>query len=89
MNQYNNRAAQYGHKKLKIHTKYHNKSVDINNYHDKFTIFISFRFKGGFLPLSESCRNQTINYGFKWLFMVRTGRHAFEFFTLLTPVIFP
>ncbi len=36
-------------------------SVDIDNYHDKCQIFISFKFKARFLLQSESCRNQTIN----------------------------
>ncbi len=37
-------------------------SVDIDNYHDKCQIFISFKFKDRFLLQSESCRNQTINF---------------------------
>ncbi len=37
-------------------------SVDIDNYHDKCQIFISFKVKARFLLRSESCRNQTINY---------------------------
>ncbi len=37
-------------------------SVDIDNYHDKCQIFISFKFKARFLLQSESCRNQTINF---------------------------
>ncbi len=37
-------------------------SVDIDNYHDKCQIFISFKFKDRFLLQSGSCRNQTINY---------------------------
>lgn len=40
-------------------------SVDINNYHDEFQIFISFNFNGRFLLLSGSYRNQNINCGFK------------------------
>ncbi len=36
-------------------------SVDIDNYHDKCQIFISFKFKARFLLQSESFRNQTIN----------------------------
>ncbi len=36
-------------------------SVDIDNYHDKCPIFISFKFKARFLLQSESFRNQTIN----------------------------
>ncbi len=35
-------------------------SVDIDNYHDKCQIFISFKFKAIFLLQSESFRNQTI-----------------------------
>ncbi len=37
-------------------------SVDIDNYHDKCQIFISFKFKFWFLLQSESFRNQTINF---------------------------
>ncbi len=37
-------------------------SVDIDNYHDKCQIFISFKFKARILLQSESCRNQTINF---------------------------
>ncbi len=37
-------------------------SVDIDNYHDKCQIFISFKFKAKLLLQSESCRNQTINF---------------------------
>ncbi len=37
-------------------------SVDIDNYHDKCQIFISFKFKPRILLQSESCRNQTINF---------------------------
>ncbi len=37
-------------------------SVDIDNYHDKCQIFISFKFKDRFLRQRESCRNQTINF---------------------------
>ncbi len=37
-------------------------SGDIDNYHDKCQIFISFKFKDRFLLQSESCRNQTINF---------------------------
>ncbi len=37
-------------------------SVDIDNYHDKCQIFISFKFKARFLHQSESFRNQTINF---------------------------
>ncbi len=37
-------------------------SVDIDNYHDKCQIFISFKFKARFLLQSESCRNQTIHF---------------------------
>ncbi len=37
-------------------------SVDIDNYHDKWQIFISFKFKARFLLQSESFRNQTINF---------------------------
>ena len=47
--------------------------VNIDNYHDKCQIFISFKFKGRLLLLSESCRNQSVNCGFKitLLFIVR------------------
>ncbi len=37
-------------------------SVDIDNYHDKCQICISFKFKDRFLLQSESCRNQTIKF---------------------------
>ncbi len=37
-------------------------SVDIDNYHDKWQIFISFKFKARCLLQSESFRNQTINF---------------------------
>ncbi len=37
-------------------------SVDIDNYHYKCQIFISFKFKPRILLQSESCRNQTINF---------------------------
>ncbi len=37
-------------------------SVDIDNYHDKCEIFISFKFKARFLLQSESFTNQTINF---------------------------
>ncbi len=37
-------------------------SVDIDNYHDKCQIFISFKFKARFLLQSESFRNQTIHF---------------------------
>ncbi len=37
-------------------------SVDIDNYHDKCQIFISFKFKARFLLQSERFRNQTINF---------------------------
>ncbi len=37
-------------------------SVDIDNYHDKCQIFISFKFKARFLLQSESFRNQAINF---------------------------
>ncbi len=37
-------------------------SVDIDNYHDKCQIFISFKFKDRFLLQSESFRNQTIHF---------------------------
>ncbi len=37
-------------------------SVDIDNYHDKCQIFISFKFKPRILLQSESCRNQTIHF---------------------------
>ncbi len=58
-------------------------SVDIDNYLDKFQIFIYFKFKSRFLLLSESCWIQTVNCGFKQLFMIRTWQtlHIFKFFT--------
>ncbi len=37
-------------------------SVDIDNYHDKCQIFISFKFKARFLLQSECCRNQIIRF---------------------------
>ncbi len=37
-------------------------SVDIDNYHDKCQIFISFKFKARCLLQSERFRNQTINF---------------------------
>ncbi len=37
-------------------------SVDIDNYHGKCQIFISFKFKAIFLLQNESFRNQTINF---------------------------
>ncbi len=37
-------------------------SVDIDNYHGKCQIFISFKFKAIFLLQSESFTNQTINF---------------------------
>jgi len=37
-------------------------SVDIDNYHDKCQIFISFKFKARCLLQSEIFRNQTINF---------------------------
>ncbi len=37
-------------------------SVDIDNYHDKCQIFISFKFKARCLLQSESFTNQTINF---------------------------
>ncbi len=37
-------------------------SVDIDNYHNKWQIFISFKFKAIFLLQSESCISQTINF---------------------------
>ncbi len=46
----------------KIITKIIFTSVDIDNYHDKCEIFISFKFKARFLLQSESFRNQTINF---------------------------
>ncbi len=58
-------------------------SVDIDNYHNNFQIFISFKFKGRFLLLSENDKKQTVNYGFKLLLTIRTWKtlHIFEFFT--------
>ncbi len=47
-------------------------SVDIDNYDDKFQIFISLKFKDRFLLLRESCRNQAVNCVFELLFIVRT-----------------
>ncbi len=46
---------------------------------DKFQIFISFKFKGRFLLPSESCRNQTINCGFK---LEHDKHFVFELFTI-------
>ncbi len=57
--------------------------VDIDNYQNTFLIFAFLKFKGRVLLLlfrqlylrsllSESRRNQTINCGFKLLFIVRT-----------------
>ncbi len=37
-------------------------SVDIDDYQDKWQIFISFKFKARCLLQNESCRNQTINF---------------------------
>ncbi len=38
-------------------------SVDIDNYHGKCQILISFKFKQArFFLQSESCRNQTIHF---------------------------
>ncbi len=37
-------------------------SVDVDNYHDKCQIFISFKFKARCLLQNERCRNQTINF---------------------------
>ncbi len=37
-------------------------SVDIDNYHDKCQIFISFKFKDRILLQNESFRNQTIHF---------------------------
>ncbi len=39
-------------------------SVDIDNYHDKYQIFISFKFTTRFLLQSESCRNQIVPFIF-------------------------
>ncbi len=49
-------------------------SIDTNT----FQIFIFFKFKGRFLLPSESCRNQTVNCGFK----LERDKHVFELFTL-------
>ncbi len=66
-------------------------SVDIDNYHDTFQIFIYFKFKGRLLLLSESCRNQTVICGFKLVFLSEHDKHftflIFFFYTF--PVIFP
>jgi len=43
-------------------------SVEIDNYHNICQIFISFKFRGRFLLLSESCINQSVNCFFKLLF---------------------
>lgn len=59
-------------------------SFDIDDYHDKCHIFISFKFKSIFLLLSEICRNQTVNRGFKPLFIVRTW-HKLKVFKLFQP----
>ena len=56
-------------------------SVDIDNYHNKCQIIISFKFKVWFLFLSESRRKQTVNHVWnhglcapvcwtRWLFVV-------------------
>ncbi len=37
-------------------------SVDIDNYHDKCQIFISFKVKARYLLQNESRINQTINF---------------------------
>ncbi len=55
------RAERYG-QKNSIITMIFFISVDIDNYHDKCQIFISFKFNDRFLRQSESCRNQTINF---------------------------
>ncbi len=54
------------------------------NYHVKFQIFIFLKFIGRLLLLSKSYRNQTVDCGFKLLFMVRTWQTLYTF-----PVIFP
>ncbi len=48
------RAERYGPKNYTINVLI---SVDIDNYQDKFQIFISFKFKYRYLLQSESCRN--------------------------------
>ncbi len=53
------RAGRYGPKIITIIIFL---SVDIDNYHDKCQIFISFKFKAIFLLQSESFRNQTFNF---------------------------
>ncbi len=53
------RAGQYGPKNITIIIFI---SVDIDNYHDKCQIFISFKFKARFLLESESFTNQTIDF---------------------------
>ncbi len=47
--------------------------VDINNYHTHYisNLYI-FQVKGRHLLLGESCRNQTVGCGFKYLFMIKT-----------------
>ncbi len=72
---YLKRAGRYGQKKKKKITIAFFISIDT----DKFQIFISFKFKGRFLLPSESCRNQTINCGFK---LEHDKHFVFELFTI-------
>ncbi len=37
---------------------------DIDNYHDKCQIIISFKFKDRFLLQCECCQNHMVNFGF-------------------------
>ncbi len=60
----------------KISTIFFFISVDIDNYHDKCHIFISFKFKGRFLLQCEP--NQTVNCGFKLFFMIRTWQTLYS-----------
>ncbi len=65
--------GRYGQKKLH-NTIFVFMSVNIDNYHGQFQIFIYFKFKARFLLLGESCRNQTVNCGLK-LFMSEHDKH--------------
>ncbi len=67
-------------------------SVNNDIYHDKFQIFIYFKFKGRLLLLSESCRNQTVICGFTLVFLSEHDKHftfLIFFFFYTFPVIFP
>lgn len=71
-----------------------NKNIMINptiswceKCYDNFQIFF-LKFKGKLLLLNESFRNQTIDCGFKLLFIVKTWQTLFLFLYIF-PVIFP